>query len=138
VPLYHAPAADPRVLDNAPIAVLLAILPANFAAQEHDGRQLSAPGSATGLRLAARTRHLSPAALRHLASDPAVADASDRAPQDFAMRAAAAKLRARDPRAHAERHHGLEQAMGQREHRHDDVFGDCRLVAEPWRLPISD
>jgi hypothetical protein len=33
---------DPRVLDNAPIAVLLAILPANFAAQEHDGRRLSA------------------------------------------------------------------------------------------------
>src|ERR1700730_6045640 len=42
VPLHHAPAADPRVLDNAPIAVLLAILPAKFAAQEHDGRQLSA------------------------------------------------------------------------------------------------
>jgi Aspartyl protease len=35
-------AADPRVLDNAPIAMLLAILPANLAAQEHDGRQLSA------------------------------------------------------------------------------------------------
>ena len=30
------------VLDNAPVAVLLAILPANLAAQEHDGRQLSA------------------------------------------------------------------------------------------------
>ena len=42
VPLHHAPAAEPRVLDNAPIAVLLAILPASFAAQEHDGRQLSA------------------------------------------------------------------------------------------------
>jgi hypothetical protein len=42
VPLHHAPAADPRVLDNAPVAVLLAILLANFAAQEHDGRQLSA------------------------------------------------------------------------------------------------
>jgi hypothetical protein len=42
VPLHHAPAGDPRVLDNAPVAVLLAILPANFAAQEHDGRQLSA------------------------------------------------------------------------------------------------
>jgi hypothetical protein len=42
VPLHHAPTADPRVLDNAPIAVLLAILPVNFAAQEHDGRQLSA------------------------------------------------------------------------------------------------
>jgi len=28
--------------DNVPVAVLLAILPANFAAQEHNGRQLSA------------------------------------------------------------------------------------------------
>jgi hypothetical protein len=42
VALHHTPAGDPRVLDNAPVAVLLAILPANFAAQEHDGRQLSA------------------------------------------------------------------------------------------------
>src|SRR5467141_4339506 len=42
VPLHHAPPGDPRVLDNAPVAVLLAILPANFAAQERDGRQLSA------------------------------------------------------------------------------------------------
>jgi hypothetical protein len=42
MPLHHAPTGDPRVLDNAPIAVLLAILPADFAAQDHDGRQLSA------------------------------------------------------------------------------------------------
>ena len=42
VPLLYAPARDPRVLDNDPVAVLLAIFPANFAAQEHDGRQLSA------------------------------------------------------------------------------------------------
>jgi hypothetical protein len=42
MPLRYAPPGDPRVLDNAPIAMLLAILPANFAAQEHDGRQLSA------------------------------------------------------------------------------------------------
>jgi len=42
VPLHHAPAADARVLDNAPIAMLLAILPTDLAAQEHDGRQLSA------------------------------------------------------------------------------------------------
>jgi hypothetical protein len=42
VPLHHAPAGDTRVLDNAPIATLLAILPADLAAQEHDGRQLSA------------------------------------------------------------------------------------------------
>jgi hypothetical protein len=42
VPLHHAPAGDPLVLDNAPVAMLLAILPENFAAQEHDGRQLSA------------------------------------------------------------------------------------------------
>jgi hypothetical protein len=41
VSLHHAPPGDPRVLDNAPIAVLLAILPANLAAQEH-GRRLSA------------------------------------------------------------------------------------------------
>jgi len=34
VPLPHAPPGDPRVLDNAPVAVLLAILLANFAAQE--------------------------------------------------------------------------------------------------------
>ena len=33
MPLHHAPPGDPRVLDNAPVAVLLAILPANFAAQ---------------------------------------------------------------------------------------------------------
>jgi hypothetical protein len=30
-----APRRDPRVLDNAPVAVLLAILPANLAAQEN-------------------------------------------------------------------------------------------------------
>jgi hypothetical protein len=42
VPLYHAPPGNPRALDNAPIAMLLAILPANLAAQEHDGRRLSA------------------------------------------------------------------------------------------------
>jgi hypothetical protein len=42
MPLYHAPTGDAGVLDNAPIAMLLAILPADFAAQEHDGRQLSA------------------------------------------------------------------------------------------------
>jgi hypothetical protein len=42
VPLHHAPPGDPRVLDNAPVAVLLAILPANLATQEHDGRRLSA------------------------------------------------------------------------------------------------
>jgi hypothetical protein len=42
VPLHHASPADPRVLDNASVAVLLAILSANFAAQEHDGPQLSA------------------------------------------------------------------------------------------------
>jgi hypothetical protein len=39
MPLRHAPAGDPRVLDNAPVARLFAILPANFAAQKHDGRQ---------------------------------------------------------------------------------------------------
>jgi hypothetical protein len=42
VPLHHAPAGNACVLDNAPVAMLLAILPADFAAQEHDGRQLSA------------------------------------------------------------------------------------------------
>jgi DNA invertase Pin-like site-specific DNA recombinase len=36
------PAGDACVLGNAPVAMLLAILPADFAAQEHDGRQLSA------------------------------------------------------------------------------------------------
>ena len=51
-------------------------------------------------------------------------------PKDFAMRGAAAELRARDPRAHAESHHGLEQAMGQNEHRHEDVFCDRRLMTE--------
>ena len=40
--LYAAPAGDACVLDKAPVAMLLAILPADFAAQEHDGRQLSA------------------------------------------------------------------------------------------------
>ena len=42
VPLHHAAASDPRVLDNAPIAMLLAILAAVFVPQEHDGRELSA------------------------------------------------------------------------------------------------
>jgi hypothetical protein len=42
VPLHHAPSGGPIVLDNAPVAMLLAILPANLAAQEHDGRRLSA------------------------------------------------------------------------------------------------
>src|SRR5205823_8599777 len=42
VPLHHASPGGPRVLDNAPVAMLLAILPANLAAQEHDGRRLSA------------------------------------------------------------------------------------------------
>jgi len=42
VPLHHAPAADPRVFDNAPVAMLFAILPANLETQEHDRRQLSA------------------------------------------------------------------------------------------------
>jgi hypothetical protein len=42
VPPHHAPAGDTRVLDNAPIPMLFAILPADFAAQEYDGRQLSA------------------------------------------------------------------------------------------------
>ena len=46
------------------------------------------------------------------------------------MRCAAAELRARHPRARAERRHGFEQAMGQGEHRHDDVFGDRRLMTE--------
>jgi len=32
VPLHHAPARNPRVLDNAPVAMLLAILPAIFVA----------------------------------------------------------------------------------------------------------
>src|SRR5215471_13482661 len=32
VPLHHAPAGDPLVLDNAPVAMLLAILPANCLA----------------------------------------------------------------------------------------------------------
>jgi hypothetical protein len=40
VPLHHAPAGDACVLDNAPVAMLLAILAADFAAQEHDGRHI--------------------------------------------------------------------------------------------------
>jgi len=69
-------------------------------------------------------------AFGHLAPDPAVADDADGAPQDFTMRAVAAKLWARDPRARAERRHRLEQAMSQDQHRRDDVFGDRRFVAE--------
>jgi hypothetical protein len=42
VPLHHAATGDTRVLDNAPVAMLLAILPAVLVAQEHDGRELSA------------------------------------------------------------------------------------------------
>jgi hypothetical protein len=42
VALHHPPTGYARVPNNAPAAVLLAILPANFRAQEHDGRQLSA------------------------------------------------------------------------------------------------
>ena len=42
VPLHHASAADTPVLDNAPVAVLLAVLLASRRAQKHDGAQLSA------------------------------------------------------------------------------------------------
>jgi hypothetical protein len=34
VPLHHAPAADPGVLDNTPVAVVFAILPATLETQE--------------------------------------------------------------------------------------------------------
>src|SRR5208283_3194631 len=36
MPLHRAPAGDPAVLDNAPIAVLLAVLAAQLVAQKHD------------------------------------------------------------------------------------------------------
>ena len=35
--LHHAPAANALVLDNAEVAVLLAVLLANFVAQKHGG-----------------------------------------------------------------------------------------------------
>jgi hypothetical protein len=38
VPLHHAAPGDPRVLDNALVAMLLAILPAVLVAQENGGR----------------------------------------------------------------------------------------------------
>src|SRR5215831_8650956 len=41
-----------------------------------------------------------------------------------------AKCRARDPGSRTESRHGLEQAVGQNEHRHDGVLGDSRLMAE--------
>jgi hypothetical protein len=65
----------------------------------------------------------------HLASDPAIANDPDRAPEHLAVRRAAER-RVRSPRGRAERRHGVEEAMGQNEHRHNDVFGDRRLVAE--------
>jgi hypothetical protein len=43
VPLHHPPAGDACVLDNAPVAMVLAILPADFAAQEHDLGKWAAP-----------------------------------------------------------------------------------------------
>jgi len=42
VALHHAAVGNPRVFNNAPVAMLLAILPANLETQEHDGRELSA------------------------------------------------------------------------------------------------
>jgi hypothetical protein len=42
VSLNNTPAADALVLDKAPGAVLLAVLPANLGAQEHDGNRVSA------------------------------------------------------------------------------------------------
>jgi hypothetical protein len=42
VPLHHAPTADAPVLDDAPVAMFLAVLVANLGAQKHDGRQVSA------------------------------------------------------------------------------------------------
>jgi len=65
----------------------------------------------------------------HLASDPAITDDPDRAPERFTVRGAAER-RVSAPRGCAERRHGVEEAMGQDEHRHDDVFGDRRFVAE--------
>jgi hypothetical protein len=41
VSLHHAPTAHALVLDKAPGAVLLAVLPANLGAQEHDGSRVS-------------------------------------------------------------------------------------------------
>ena len=55
----------PRVLDNAPIAVLLAILPANFAAQEHDGRQLSGTLAAVRIDLVGTTADFRRSGPRH-------------------------------------------------------------------------
>jgi hypothetical protein len=46
------------------------------------------------------------------------------------MRRPAAKLRARDPGPSTERRHRFEQAVGENEHCHDDLFGDRPLVAE--------
>jgi hypothetical protein len=43
VTLYIPSGAQPNVCDNAPVAMLLFVLPENFRAQEHDGRNLSAP-----------------------------------------------------------------------------------------------
>jgi len=42
MPLHHAATADALVLDHAPVAVRLAILPPGLEAQEHDGCRLSA------------------------------------------------------------------------------------------------
>jgi hypothetical protein len=42
VALDHAPSTDAPVLDNAPVAMLLAVILATLGAQEHDGRALSA------------------------------------------------------------------------------------------------
>src|SRR6266511_3352906 len=41
MPLHHASLADALALNNAPVAVLLAVLLANQCAQKHDGQEVS-------------------------------------------------------------------------------------------------
>src|SRR6187549_1128471 len=48
VPLYRAPAGHTAVFNDAPIAVLLAVLAANLVAQKHDARLPKPPAVSQG------------------------------------------------------------------------------------------
>src|SRR5215472_6950279 len=79
-------------------------------------------------------------AARYLAPDAAIADDAERRAAHLAMRDAALHPARRPRAALAELAGNLEEAVMQRQHRHDHKFGDRRLVAErvahraaPWQ-----
>ena len=60
MPLHHAPAGDPRVLDNAPVAVLLAILPANLVQRKNMMAAIVHTLAALKIALVGTTAHFRP------------------------------------------------------------------------------